>query len=133
MDRNSFQVFEGAQGLAVLETMVELLCHGKFLGPFPPSMLGWNGFEFIYSPLFCLEKGDSTTLKPKHRTIYNAAAQRPKTQFQLDVLNGLYDNHPDFLEFWSLAHISTLNEAMVKRGVSLDSVKEIIRGMYLSK
>ena len=133
MDRYSFQVFEGAQGLAVLETMVELLCHGKFLGPFPPDMQSQNDYEFLYSPLFCLKKGDSTTLKPKHRTIYNAAAQRPKTQFQLDVLNGLYDNHPDFLEFQNLAHISTLNEAMVKRGVTLDSIKEIIRGMYMSK
>ena len=99
MDRNSFTVFEGPQGLAVLETMVELLCHGKFLGPFPPNMREWNCYEFIYSPLFCLEKGDSTRLKPKHRTIFNAAADIPKTQFQNDVLNGKYDDQPDFLKF----------------------------------
>ena len=67
----------------------------------------------------------------KFRTIFNAAAPRPRTQFQTDVLNGLYDNHPDFLEFKELAAIRSMNDNMIKEDVKLDSVKEIIRGMYL--
>ena len=38
LDKFSFTVFEGPQGLAVLDTIVENLCMGKFLGPFPPHM-----------------------------------------------------------------------------------------------
>ena len=43
----------------------------------------------------------------------------------------MYDNHPDFLEFKELAVIRSMNDNMIKEDVKLDSVKEIIRGMYL--
>ena len=81
--------------------------------------------------MFTIEKADSTKLKPKHRTIFNAAKERPLSQLQQDVLDGKYDNHPDFESFAALPLIRTLNQAMVKKSVKLDSVKEIVRGMYL--
>ena len=131
MDPTRFRVFEGDEALSVLDVMVEHFMIRKFLGPFPPSMTHWMEKKFIFNPFFTIEKTDSTELYRKYRTIFNAAAERPKTQFQKDVVNGVYDNHPDFLEFMELAAIHTLNENIIKEDISLDSVKEIIRGMYL--
>ena len=131
MDPSRFRIFEGDEALSVLDTLIEHFMIRKFLGPFPPDMTHWMGKEFIFSPLFTLEKTDSSELFRKYRTIFNAAAKRPKTQFQNDVVNGLYDNHPDFLKFKELAVIRTMNENMLKEEISLTSVKEIIRGMYL--
>jgi len=89
------------------------------------------GKPFIYSPLFTLEKADSTPANPLYRTIFNAAKPRPRTRFQQDVLDGMYDDHPKFLEFMELAAIRTLNDNMLKMDIKLQSVKEIIRGIYL--
>ena len=89
------------------------------------------GKPFVYSPLFTLEKADSTLGKPLYRTIFNAAKPRPRTKFQQDVLDGLYDDHPDFVDFLNLAGIRSLNDNMIKMDIKLQSVKEIIRGIYL--
>ena len=89
------------------------------------------GKPFVYSPLFTLQKADSTPGNPLFRTIFNAAKPRPRTKFQQDVLDGLYDNHSDFLVFLDLAAIRSLNDNMIKMDIKLQSVKEIIRGVYL--
>jgi len=99
MDRTKFQVFEDGEALAVLDVISEHLILRKFIGCFAPDVTSWNGHDFLYCPLFTLQKTDSTIFNPKHRTIFNAAAERPRTKFQQDVLDGLYDEHPDFLEF----------------------------------
>ena len=130
-DTSTFRVFQGAEALSVLDVMVEHFMARKFLGPFPPYMKEWMGKPFIYSPIFTLEKADSTDSVPLFRTIFNAAKPRPRTKFQQDVLDGKYDSHPDFLEFMEIAAIRSLNDNMLKMDIKLQSVKEIIRGIYL--
>ena len=130
-DTSTFRIFKGEEAFAVLDVMVEHFMAGKFLGPFRPDLKDWMGKPFIYNPLFTLEKKDSTPGAPLYRTIFNAAKPRPRTKFQQDVLDGMYDDHPDFIEFMNLAGIRSLNDNMIKMDIKLQSVKEIIRGIYL--
>ena len=114
MDTSKFRIFEGQEAYAVMDVIVEHLELRKFGDHFEPSMTHWNGHKLVFNPLFTIEKTDSSLDFKKFRTIFNAAAPRPRTQFQTDVLNGMYDNHPNFLEFKELAAIRSMNDNMLK-------------------
>jgi hypothetical protein len=126
MSRDSFQTVSGNAALCVLDTIVENLVLGNFLGPFPPHMESWNGTPFTYHPLFTIEKTDSTPSNPKFRFIFNGSAKRPKTDFQKAVAAGIFKGDPHEEYYIKLAEIESFNDNLTKESCNLASVKDMI-------